>query len=192
MRSRILIVAALAVLFLGGLMAGEAVKASAGSKQLRFGFSRFAVFTPSTLGVWENVASASVTSKRDNGSCHVSASGMSFLPAGGQLTLTLDTTPGTRGPWVFSYGNESGTAQEARNFNVEMVFGDVPGPNITNTFYLNATFFSGPGGADIQMGAMTAMALQNPLTEDCDPGIAFAPGDEPGGNFGNSNVDPFN
>ena len=184
---------ALGALFVGGLFLGESVKASANTKQLRMGFNRFSIITPAgPSGTWETGASATVTAKRDNGSCHVSSSGMIVLPPGTELTLTLNTSPASRGPWVFSTSNFSGASQETEIYNVEMVFGDIAGPNIASSYYLNATFFSGPGGANVQMGSLVAVAIQNPLTEDCDPGFPFAPGEEPGFPYGASNLDPGN
>jgi len=184
---------ALGVLFASGMFLGDNVKASANVRQLRMAFTRFTILTPTTGGgTFETVDSTSVTARRDNGSVHVSASGMMFLPSGSELTLTLATSAASRGPWVFSSSNRGSANDELDIFNVEMVFGDVPGPSITSSYFLNATFFGGVGGANVQMGSLVAVAYQNPLTEDCDPGLPCRPGEDPGFGDGPSNLDPGN
>jgi len=61
MRSKVLVVLALPLLYFGGLIAGGTVKASSGVQPLRVAYTRFAFLTPTTMGTWESVASVAVT-----------------------------------------------------------------------------------------------------------------------------------
>jgi hypothetical protein len=155
---------ALAGLFVVGTVMGKDAKASSATKVFRFNCVTSAFAFPPADGNFYTVAGVTVTNRRAGGIVHVSASGMSVMSPGDYLTLSLSTAPASRGPWVNSFGPTG----SYYNWTVQQCF--YGSAAVANTFYLNVADFSGVGGSDVEMCAMSATAMQNPLTELCEFG----------------------
>jgi hypothetical protein len=106
-------------------------------------------------GIWETVATVQVNAK-NQGYVHVLAQGMVIIPDANTVTLSLNDSPASRGPWVYSLGDS--TAGRVDNYNsyaCSMVF-EVPSEGVY-TFYLNATSYAGDGSLiSVENGVLSA------------------------------------
>jgi guanyl-specific ribonuclease Sa len=118
--------------------------------------------TTSGASTWVEIAQVTINAPKD-GDVKVTASGMIVFPnANDTVTMSIATTSAAGGPWVFSTDGVL-----FQNFNVEMVFPVVKGPN---TFYFNAvSFFGGGGSISVEVGLLEALFMSNQIS----PSAAF-------------------
>ncbi len=130
--------------------------------------------------VWKNVASVPFTPPED-GYVVVTASGMvGFDAEVSSLTLSLDTKPAVRGPWVFTL---TPGYQLFQTYSVRYVFPVKTG--VKNTFYLNGLSWDGFGRSiSIENGSITvefyASGNVRAFGVEAMKSVQAAPGDERG------------